>query len=200
MSDFLGEIAEVEKLLSSATFPGVKIVLQNHLQKLKTAQENTEKAKVAAANVEKVSDSNSKSNSSPATVVTGAKYIPIEDYAWDQGEYGSSTVSIFVELPGVGTVKDQVEASFDKTGFDLKIHGLNGKNYRLLKDNLEKDIVPDKSKFIVKQNKIVLKLQKVKGEYSYEHWSALTAKKRRTAEDAAAKKDPTAGGCIVNSL
>lgn len=43
----------------------------------------------------------------------------------------------------------------------------------------------------MKKDKIVLKLQKVKGEYSYEHWSSLTAKKKR--EEAESKKDPMGG-------
>ena len=44
---------------------------------------------------------------------------------------------------------------------------------------------------IVKANRIILKLQKIKGEYSYENWNNLTAKKPRdlTAE-ATKKKDP----------
>lgn len=42
-----------------------------------------------------------------------------------------------------------------------QVHGINGQNFRLFKDNLEKDIVPAESKFIVKRNKVVLKLQKV---------------------------------------
>lgn len=74
-------------------------------------------------------------------IVPGLLYIPIENYAWDQGEYNSPTVSIFVELEGVGSVKESVSVSFSKTGFDLTVVGLNGKNYRLVKDNLEKDIV-----------------------------------------------------------
>jgi calcyclin binding protein len=61
----------------------------------------------------------------------------------------------------------------------------------LIKDNLEKDIVADKSKFIVKKNKVIIKLQKVKGEYSYEHWAHLTAKKGRDSTSSA-KKDPSA--------
>jgi calcyclin binding protein len=69
---------------------------------------------------------------------------------------------------------------------------LNGKSYRLIKDNLDKDIVPDKSKFIVKKNKVIVKLQKVKGEYSYEHWANLTSKKGRDNTGASAKKDPSA--------
>lgn len=45
--------------------------------------------------------------------------------------------------------------------FDLKVHGLNGRSYRLINDNLEKDIVPSQSKITVKKNKIVITLQKV---------------------------------------
>ena len=40
----------------------------------------------------------------------------------------------------------------------------------------------------MKKDKIVLKLQKVKGEYSYEHWSSLTAKKKR--EEAGSDNTP----------
>ncbi len=43
----------------------------------------------------------------------------------------------------------------------------------------------------MKKNKVVIKLQKVKGEYSYEHWANLTAKKPRD-KSADAKKDPSA--------
>jgi calcyclin binding protein len=42
-----------------------------------------------------------------------------------------------------------------------QVWGLSGRNYRLIKDNLDKDIVPDKSKIVVKKNKVVIKLQKV---------------------------------------
>lgn len=117
-------------------------------------------------------------------------YTPIVDFAWDQGGYNSETITIYVELPDVGTVKDQVHCNFTATSFDLVVSDLNGKNYRLVKDNLEKDIVPEKSKFVVKKNKVVIKLQKVKGEYSFEHWANLTAKKPR--DKVADKKDPSA--------
>ena len=41
-----------------------------------------------------------------------------------------------------------------------------GKNYRIIKDNLEKEIVPEQSKFSVKKDKVVIKLQKVISCYS----------------------------------
>ena len=69
---------------------------------------------------------------------------------------------------------------------------LNGKNYRLWKDNLDKDIVPEKSTYNVKKNKVIVKLRKVKGEYSFDHWTSLTAKKPRTAKKDT-KEDPMGG-------
>jgi hypothetical protein len=192
MASFSNEIAEVDHLLSVATFEGVKAVLTAHRNKLHKAEldRQTREANQAAA-AQAPQATNAFAN---IPVVSKAQYIPIEDYAWDQGEYNSPTVSIFIDLEGVGEAKDRVDASFTATGFDLKINDLKGKNYRLIKDNLEKNIVPDKSKVVVKANKVVLKLQKVKGEYSYEHWTALTAKRRKAEDDkAAAKKDPMGG-------
>lgn len=58
----------------------------------------------------------------------------------------------------------------------------------MFRDNLDKDINPDASKYIVKADKIVVKLAKVKGEYgSYDHWSGLTAKKKKASK----KEDPS---------
>ena len=45
-----------------------------------------------------------------------------------------------VTLPGVGAVKDSVSCDFTAEGFDLKVMGLEGVNYRLLKDPLEKEV------------------------------------------------------------
>jgi hypothetical protein len=192
MSGFSSEIAEVEHLLSIATHAGVQAVLTAHKTKLQKAEADQQKREAAAAQ----SQSATPAATPVAAIPTVSKilYTPIEDFAWDQGEYNSPTVSIFIDLDGVGAAKDRVESNFTTNGFDLKVTDLNGKNYRLLKDNLEKNIVPDKCKCVVKNNKIVLKLQKVKGEYSFDHWNSLTAKKKKDdATAAGAKKDPMGG-------
>ncbi|CAN0330409.1 unnamed protein product, partial [Hapterophycus canaliculatus] len=68
------------------------------------------------------------------------------------------------------------------------VEDLDGKSYRLVQNNLDKDIVANQSKFLVKKNKVIVKLQKVKGEYgSYDHWSNLAAKKPKRADP---KADP----------
>ena len=195
MSNFQTEIEETEHLLSIATFAGVKTLLESHLTKLKKAEAAREAQAAAAA--AKAAEAASTSTSEPAkkvakVVPSSGTYIPIESFAWDQGQYGTPLVTIFVDLDDVGTVKDKVNVTFTKSSFDLTVHDLKGKNYRLLKDNLDKDIVPEKSSFLVKKNKIVVKLQKVKGEYSYENWASLTAKKKRE-EVEATKKDPMGG-------
>lgn len=42
-----------------------------------------------------------------------------------------------------------------------RVKDLNGKSYRLLQNNLDKDIVPGESKILVKRDKVIVKLQKV---------------------------------------
>lgn len=43
------------------------------------------------------------------------------------------------------------------------MHGLEGKNYRLLKENLDKEIVPEESKVVVKKNQVKVQLRKASG-------------------------------------
>jgi len=191
------EIQETETLLTTATFDGVKTVLRGHLEKLRKL-DNQQKAAAAAAAAALVSEATPKSTEvvapvRSAPILSSSTYIPIESFAWDQGSYNSPSISVFIDLDGVGNVKDRVTVDFDKHSFDLKVLDLDGKNYRLIKDNLEKDIVPSQSSFVVKKNKVVLKLQKVKGEYSYDQWTALTGKKKRGEEEATTKKDPMGG-------
>eukprot|EP00752_Nemacystus_decipiens_P016407 g14664.t1 len=119
------------------------------------------------------------------------RYATVEKFAWDQGSYNSPKVSIYVPLEGVGAAKERVSCAFTARGFDLTVHDLNGKDYRLLQNNLEKDIVADESKILVKRDKVIVKLQKVKAEFgSYDNWSNLAAKKQKKVD---AKADPQAG-------
>ena len=104
MSAFASEIVEVESLLAQATFDGVKSVLQSHLAKLKKSEAervSKEAAKAQSANTE-VAETAETKPAARAIAPSKTAYIPIEDFAWDQGEYGSQTISIFVDLDGVG--------------------------------------------------------------------------------------------------
>ena len=101
------------------------------------------------------------------------------------------STSLYLPLDSIGTHdKSRINCDFTATSFDLIVTDFHSKNYRIVNDNLDKDIDAGKSKFMVKPNKIIIKLAKVKGEYGYESWTALTAKKKKKPQD---KANPVAG-------
>jgi len=112
-------------------------------------------------------------------------YTTIDRFSFDAGGYDDKFVTVYVPLPGVGTLaKENVNCQFEKASFDLIVKDLRGKSYRLKKDQLEHDIDVDKSKIVIKADKIVIKLAKVKGDYSYDYWSKLTDPKRNDKKKA----------------
>ena len=67
-----------------------------------------------------------------------------------------------IGFDGIGGCKEAVSCDFGSDWFDLKVIGFNGKNYRLVKRNLDKNIVPAESKALVKKNSIKICLRKVR--------------------------------------
>jgi calcyclin binding protein len=128
----------------------------------------------------------------PTLSSSSVKYKTIDKFSFDSGSYNSPTVTIYIPLPSIGShPESNIRCNFTKSSFDVTILDLNGANYRLLKDNLEHDIVPEESKMKIKANKIILKLQKVKSDYGmYDTWNELTSKKAKTQSDK--NKDPAA--------
>ena len=123
--------------------------------------------------------------------LTSPQFTPIDTFSFDAGEYNSPTLSVYVALPSVGNLpKGQVTCKFKATGFDLLVKGLEGKDHRLVQNNLEHEINVDKSRIIIKAEKVILKLGKIKGEYSYDTWTQLIASKKTKKKNNA---DPAAG-------
>ncbi|KAG5177029.1 hypothetical protein JKP88DRAFT_227087 [Tribonema minus] len=197
------EAAELKALLEQVQAPGLHKRLSAVLQSIEAELQGQEQSAVQdeppAADAEPVAAPVAAPQPvrMPAHVapVSSApdkpKFEAITTFAWDQGEYNSEWVSVYVTLPGVGTAKDRVACTFDTFAFDLQVRDLEGKSYRLIKDNLDKEIVPDQSKVLVKKDKVVVKLRKSKGQFGPEHWANLTAKRPHKAA-AAKDKDPSA--------
>jgi calcyclin binding protein len=164
-------------------------------QQEQSAKESSSPAEAAAGSTTKTaSDPVAASQETPAAkplpaaaaapVPNTGKYTSVDRFAFDAG--GSAAfVTLYVPLPGVGAIdRSLIHCDFTATSFDLVVNDLKGKSYRLVKDNLEKDIDPAKSKIIVKADKVLVKLQKIKQEYgSYDYWQQLTAKKNRKEKD-----------------
>jgi calcyclin binding protein len=123
------------------------------------------------------------------STISPPKYNNIDRFSFDAGGYNSQFVTLYIPLTGVGSIpKSDVKCEFTPSSMDLVVLNLEGKSYRMYRDNLDKDIDPAKSKYIIKADKVVVKLAKIKGEYgSYDHWSGLTAKKKKAAK----KDDPS---------
>eukprot|EP00584_Thalassiosira_punctigera_P001760 CAMPEP_0172540492 /NCGR_PEP_ID=MMETSP1067-20121228/11491_1 /TAXON_ID=265564 ORGANISM="Thalassiosira punctigera, Strain Tpunct2005C2" /NCGR_SAMPLE_ID=MMETSP1067 /ASSEMBLY_ACC=CAM_ASM_000444 /LENGTH=317 /DNA_ID=CAMNT_0013326361 /DNA_START=77 /DNA_END=1030 /DNA_ORIENTATION=- len=134
-----------------------------------------------------------------APVLSKEKYQSFPTYYFDAGKYDSPTVGVYVPLEGIGRHdRAKISCSFTAGSFDLIVRDWNGMSYRLMNNNLEKDIDASKSKHVVKPNKIIIKMGKVKGEYGYDSWQQLTAKKakKRDALGRAAKDDNPAAGIM----
>jgi len=203
LDDLRLDLTEAETLLASATRDSNKKKLEGWVSQLAKQVADAE-----SMTTKKLDDNESNPaveplrnkpvllNTAPAAAVGDNQWQNIESFAWDQGEYNTPWVTVYLTsgLDGVGQIKDRVSCDFATGGFDLQIRDLGGKNLRLVKENLDKDVIPEQCKFVVKKNSVNIKLKKVKGEYSYEHWTDLTSKKSKEAKKES--KDNPMGGIM----
>mmetsp|Transcript_6603 Transcript_6603/g.11488 ORF Transcript_6603/g.11488 Transcript_6603/m.11488 type:complete len:302 (-) Transcript_6603:223-1128(-) len=214
----LSDADEIESaVLANITRPSARLHVQNLITKLRKegkALQRVAASKAASSSSSDADSSDMKPSSvaqasssvkdpppvpkrSPAeAIITTNKYQSFPTYYFDAGKYDSATVSVYIPLEGIGQHdKSKISCTFTSSSFDLIVTDWNGKSYRLLNDNLEKDIDMTKSKHVIKPNKIIIKLGKVKGEYGFDSWQQLTAKKtkKRGAGGKSAKEDPSAG-------
>ncbi|KAJ1455342.1 hypothetical protein M885DRAFT_520234 [Pelagophyceae sp. CCMP2097] len=217
------DLAEAKKLFAAATRPAVRAALTAFITMRELdAMDQSEAAASSDAVVDKAAAAPAaqapaapaaqaeaavappaappvKVASAPARVSPAAVAVPrrawsaLENYGWEQGEYDSPWVNVLVTLEGVGAAKDRVECDFTVDSFDLRVLDLEGKSYRLVVDAFDKDVLPEECRVVVKKNRITLKLKKVKGQYSYDHWNDLKKKGGRAAKDAEKSKDPGSG-------
>ncbi|KAK9086020.1 hypothetical protein Sjap_026431 [Stephania japonica] len=113
------------------------------------------------ANLEKLSKSAS-TQQAPAPLATAkvpsgsvTNYTTLSSFSWDQD---NEKLKIYVSLEGVE--QEKVETVFKPTSVDIKFNDVQGKNYRCVIPKLNKGIVPEKSKVLVKPNKVIITLIK----------------------------------------
>ena len=211
------DAAEIEKLIEQEgliTRPSVKAHLEALVQKikrdalaLKRLEDSRAKAEAEAEAEADISTPAASVTATPAPAPAAAvpaaappaqspsmKYKSIDKFSFDAGSYNSPTVTIYILLSKIGSIpKSQIQCTFTSSSFDLTIHDFETVNYRLFRDNLAHEIDSENSKCVIKPNKIILKLKKIKSDYgTYDSWNELTSNKSK-AEQMKSKKDPTAG-------
>jgi len=200
---------EIESTLSHITRPTARAQIEALVAKVKRDAAALKRMETSQA---LSSDKSADVTSAPAAItptpiqttklmVEKKKYLTIDKFAFDAGQYNTPTVTLYVPLPSPSPT--DVQCNFTNTSFDLQIrYSSTGKEYRLFKDNLDKDIEGEKCKYIVKSDKVVIKLRKVKGEYgSYDSWTDLTAKKTGIGKSKSkSKKDEDPSASIMNLM
>ncbi|KAK4751156.1 hypothetical protein SAY87_004638 [Trapa incisa] len=128
----------------------------------------------------------------PSPVPTPAKvpstssliYTTLGSFSWDQD---SDKLKIYISLEGVD--QEKVQSEFKPMSVDIKIHDVQGKNYRCVIPKLNKEIVPEKCKILVKPTRVIVTLPKAtKG-----NWLDLHYKDDKLKPSADKDKDPMAG-------
>ncbi|WZZ59369.1 hypothetical protein YC2023_059476 [Brassica napus] len=123
-------------------------------------------------------------SSSVKPVSPAANYATLGTFSWDQD---NEKVKVYISLEGVD--EDKVEAEFKPMSLDVKIHDLQGKNYRCAIPKLHKEIVPEKCKVLVKPKRIVVTMFKS----SRGNWMDIHYKEDKIKPSLEKEKDPMAG-------
>ncbi|KGN65540.1 calcyclin-binding protein [Cucumis sativus] len=111
-------------------------------------------------------------------------YTPLPGFSWDQD---NDKVKIYISLEGIE--QEKVEADYKQLSIDIKFHDVKGKNYRFAIPKLNKEIVPEKCKLLVKPTRAVITLYKA----SKGNWSDLNLKEDKLKPGLDKERDPMAG-------
>ena len=104
-----------------------------------------------------------------------ATYEAITKFAFSFDE-GKAKVDVYVDLEGVHTIDPKgVHVAFTSRSLDVRVDDLNGANYRLKIPELYDVIEPEKSRFRIKKNKIVLILKTGIPVVPFSSWQTLTS-------------------------
>lgn len=176
---------EIQSLLSTATRPRVKKLLQDELALVEREINSEEKRTENPNEGEPCAQEKKHAVKKPQVTLT-----KITSYAWDQS---SKFVKIYITLPEVETLPEgHVSSKFTSNSLELKVLGLKGKNYQFQMVNLLHPIVPKSSSVKVKTGKLSILLNKSKEE----NWSCLTAAENKNTKQQAKfdeNKDPGDG-------
>ncbi|XP_073115261.1 uncharacterized protein [Elaeis guineensis] len=121
---------------------------------------------------------------SKVTAASALNYVTLGSFSWDQD---NDKIKLYLLLEGVQEGK--METVFKPVSVDIKFHDVQGKNYRFSILKLNKEIVPEKCKVVVKPTKVIVTLSKA----SKGNWLDLHFKEDKLKPSLDKDKDPMAG-------
>ncbi|KAL3522710.1 hypothetical protein ACH5RR_015544 [Cinchona calisaya] len=178
MADELAlDLEEWRHLQSIAKRPRIVSFISTEINKLEKLSKNA--APAQPAQIPTPISTASKAVSNPAL-----NYVTLGSFSWDQD---TEKVKIYASLEGVN--QEKIEADFKSRSFDLKFHDVQGKNYRCAIPKLNKEIVPEKCKLVVKPTRVIITLVKA----SKGNWLDLHLKEDKLKPSLDKDRDPMAG-------
>lgn len=135
-NDVMKDLEEIKELLKIAKRPAIRAFLQDKQNQLeasiaKVRPEYRDMTDIILQKKEaqEVTRAPLKTTSQPAPATNEIIYQKLSSYAWDQS---LKFVSVYITLEGLDKADpSQIRCDFATTEFDLKIHNISGKNYRL---------------------------------------------------------------------
>ncbi|RLM91890.1 uncharacterized protein C2845_PM08G25960 [Panicum miliaceum] len=165
------ELDELRQLEGLAKRPRVQSLLANEIRNVE--------AKLAKATAPAPEP-----QAAPAPARPGLNYVTLGSFSWDQD---NDKIRIYIFLEGVE--QEKVETIFKPMSVDIKFHDVNGKNYRCAIPKLNKEIIPEKCKVVVKPTKVVVTLCKA----SKGNWLDLHFKEDKFKPSMDKEQDPMSG-------
>lgn len=174
-SDLNADIEELSHLLTIAKRPRIRALLTDELQqsqKVQVTAESKGPVKIAAP------------LQTSAAKRPETSYTTLGSFSWDQD---NEKIKVYLFLEGVN--EEKVVSNFQPSSFDVKLHDIEGKNYRCGVPKLNKAIVPEKCRLTVKPQRVIITLQKAeKG-----NWLDIYYKEDKLKSNLDKNKDPMAG-------
>ncbi|KAA3489168.1 calcyclin-binding protein-like [Gossypium australe] len=178
------DLEELRQLHSIAKRPRILSLISSEMRSLEKLQASKEDGNAAAPPPTASQIPTPISTSVKAPINPALNYVSVSSFSWDQD---MDKVKIYVFLEGVE--QEKIQTDFKPLSFDVKFHDVKGKNYRCAVPKLNKEIVPEKCKVVVKPTRVIITLFKAsKGD-----WPDLYSKEDKLKPNLDKEQDPMAG-------
>ncbi|XP_053986979.1 calcyclin-binding protein-like [Hylaeus volcanicus] len=185
------DIEEIKNFIQQASRPRTKDILGLEVRRLQT-----ELSKL----IQKTNSTSTTSTDVTSRSAPKCYQVKLNNYGWDQT---NAAVKLYVTLNDVHLLpKEAVTCNFSDKSVDLRVFGLDNKNYNLTINNLCEEIDVNKSSVKVKTDMVLVSLVKKIPKM----WSHMTEVEKRNKESKASsimdatgsETDPSAG--IMNLM
>ncbi|XP_015435900.1 PREDICTED: calcyclin-binding protein [Dufourea novaeangliae] len=184
------DIDELTNLLQQANRKRIKDVINLEIIKLQTDLDKL---------LEQQKNTSTKPHSATSNSSQKCYEVKLTNYGWEQT---NTTVKLYVTLENVRQLpKEAVVCNFTEKSLDLRVLGLENRNYSLTINNLCEQIDVSKSNVKVKTDTVIVSLAKKVPK----QWSHVTGVEKRIKESKASSipdvaEDGDPGASIMNLM